>query len=127
MILDLDHFKEINDSYGHPVGDMVLKEIAGILKNNVRGCDTAGRWGGEEFLIVLPQTDLYNAMAAAEKIRSVMEETEFSVAGHVTCSFGVASVRKDDDQDKLLSRADKALYEAKNSGRNRVCGERSDA
>lgn len=127
VILDLDHFKEINDSYGHPVGDMVLKEIAGILKNNVRGCDTAGRWGGEEFLIVLPQTDLYNAMAAAEKIRSVMEQTEFPVAGHVTCSFGVASIRKDDDQDKLLSRADKALYEAKRKGRNRVVGEMPDA
>ncbi len=123
IMLDLDHFKEINDSYGHPVGDMVLKEIAGILKSNVRGCDTAGRWGGEEFLIILPQTDLPSAMAAAEKIRAAVEKTEFPVAGHVTCSFGVAAFREDDDQDRLLSRADKALYEAKRSGRNRVVGE----
>jgi diguanylate cyclase (GGDEF)-like protein len=126
IMLDLDHFKDINDNYGHPVGDMVLKEIAGILKSNVRACDTAGRWGGEEFLIILPQTDLPSAMKAAEKIRSAVEKTEFPVAGHVTCSFGVATVRKEDDPDKLLSRADTAMYDAKKNGRNRVVGEMPD-
>jgi len=126
VILDLDHFKEINDSYGHPVGDLMLKEIAKILKNNIRASDSAARWGGEEFLIILPQTNFPNAMAAAEKIRADMDQAQFPVAGHMTCSFGVASVRKDDDQDKLLNPADEALYEAKKNGRNRVIGQNSD-
>jgi len=127
LILDLDHFKRINDDYGHPVGDMVLKEIADILKANMRACDTVGRWGGEEFMVILPETTLKNACTAAEKIRAAVENSHFPVAVHMTCSLGVATCRMEDDQDRLLCRADIALYDAKKNGRNQVSCERDDS
>lgn len=125
LILDLDHFKKVNDSFGHLVGDMVLIEIGNILKNSVRIIDTVGRWGGEEFLIILPETKLTSALTVAEKIRSAVENSHFPVADQITCSLGAATYRKNDNQDKLLLRADMALYDAKNSGRNRVSGEKT--
>lgn len=126
LMLDIDHFKDVNDRFGHLVGDIVLIEIGNILKNNVRESDTVGRWGGEEFLIILPHTKLANALAVAEKIRAAVEKTLFPEAKRITCSIGAATFRKDDDQDKLVFRADMALYDAKNSGRNRVAGEKAE-
>jgi diguanylate cyclase (GGDEF)-like protein len=120
LILDIDYFKEVNDQFGHLVGDVVLTELAGILKSCVRESDTVGRWGGEEFLVILPHTRLEDAKKVAEKIRAAVEKTDFPKAGHITCSIGAASFCEGDDSEKLLSRADMALYHAKSCGRNQV-------
>lgn len=120
LILDIDHFKEVNDNFGHLAGDLVLTELAGILKFCVRESDTVGRWGGEEFLVILPQTSLESALTVAEKIRASVEKMEIPNVEHITCSIGAASFHKGDDCNNLLSRADMALYHAKNGGRNRV-------
>lgn len=120
LILDIDHFKEVNDTFGHLVGDLVLTQLAGILKSCVRESDTVGRWGGEEFLVILPHTRLEDAKKVAEKIRITVEKTKFQKAGHITCSVGAASFCGGDNSEELLSRADKALYHAKSGGRNRV-------
>ena len=120
LILDIDHFKDVNDSFGHLTGDAVLVQLAGVLNSCVRESDTVGRWGGEEFLTILPQTCLESARKVAEKIRASIEKAEFPQVKHITCSIGVASFHKDDDIVKLLSRADIALYHAKSRGRNRV-------
>ncbi len=122
LMIDVDHFKEVNDTFGHLIGDMVLMELAGILKSNIRESDTVGRWGGEEFLAVLPQTGPINARTVAEKIRNAVEEATFSEVTHITCSIGTASFQPEDDKEMLLSHADAALYHAKNKGRNRVEG-----
>lgn len=125
LMLDIDHFKKVNDTFGHLTGDMVLTKLADLLKNSVRGSDTVGRWGGEEFLIILPQTSLSSARSAAEKILTSVENVEFPNVKHITCSAGVATFREGDTPEKLLSRADTALYHAKKAGRNRVrCEER---
>lgn len=123
---DIDHFKKVNDTYGHLVGDEVLIKTAALLQENVRDTDVVGRWGGEEFLMILPQTDLAQAHCAAEKIRLAIEAHEFPQVGHLTCSFGVASFSDSDTQVKLLNRADKALYLAKSEGRNRVISMESE-
>jgi len=123
LLLDLDHFKKVNDKFGHLIGDMVLLEIGKILKENVRVSDTVGRWGGEEFLIILPQTSQGSALIVAEKIRQEVERAQFQGVGHITCSLGAATFRIGDNQDKILLRADRAMYAAKNSGRNQVKGE----
>lgn len=120
LILDIDHFKEVNDKFGHLTGDLVLTQLAGILKSCVRVSDTVGRWGGEEFLVILPQTRLENARKAAEKIRASVEKAKFPEVGHITCSLGAASFYEGDDSKSLLSRADIALYHAKSNGRNQV-------
>lgn len=120
IMMDIDRFKQINDFYGHKIGDDVLIEIVKIIRQNVRETDYVGRWGGDEFLIILPQTNFEKAGTVAERIRDSINFCEFPVAKHQTCSLGVASYSMGDDQDKLLLRSDKALYEAKNSGRNRV-------
>lgn len=122
LILDVDHFKEVNDTFGHLVGDMVLIKLGGILKSSIRGSDTVGRWGGEEFLMILPQTGLESARKVAEKIRIAVEEAEFPEVTHITCSIGAALYQAGDNKEKLLSDADAALYHAKNGGRNRVEG-----
>ena len=120
IILDIDHFKKVNDNFGHLIGDRVLMELADMLKRNVRIGDTLGRWGGEEFLIILPQTGPESALLVAEKIRSLVETTKFTEVDQITCSLGVSSFRNGDDPHKLLYRADEAMYDAKNHGRNRV-------
>lgn len=122
ILIDVDHFKNVNDTHGHQAGDIVLKEVASILLTYGRKSDTIGRWGGEEFLIVLPNTDLAGAMSAAEKIRCAIEEYSFSVVGKKTASFGVAQLLIVENMDSLIERADKALYRAKSGGRNRVVG-----
>jgi diguanylate cyclase (GGDEF)-like protein len=120
IMLDLDHFKKVNDTCGHPAGDAVLVEAAVRLKKALRANDTVGRWGGEEFLIFCPETALTAAVGLAERLRQTFADQDFPEAGCLTASFGVAAYRSEDLPNKLLSRADNALYRAKNNGRNRV-------
>lgn len=120
FIMDCDHFKWINDSHGHPVGDLVLIELARLLRLTVRATDTVGRWGGEEFLAILPETDRAGAVAVAEKLRRAVEQQRFDVVGQLSASFGVAEVRPRELAKDLVGRADVALYRAKAAGRNRV-------
>ncbi|MFS0864774.1 GGDEF domain-containing protein [Fredinandcohnia sp. 179-A 10B2 NHS] len=119
MFLDIDHFKAINDTYGHNVGDYVLKEMSLLIANNLPEGYYFGRWGGEEF-IVLTNDSIENVEEFAEQLRVVIEDYEFGVAGKQTVSIGVTGYRTVDTVDTLLTRADKALYESKNRGRNRV-------
>ena len=120
VMLDIDHFKVVNDEYGHLVGDQVLQQLSEILRTHVRETDTLGRWGGEEFLIITPQNELEGAMILAEKLRLAVSGYEFPAVGSKTCSFGVASLLPGERGEELLARADAALYRAKTEGRNRV-------
>lgn len=125
MMIDIDHFKQVNDTYGHAAGDLVLQQVAAQCSELVRKEDCVGRFGGEEFVILLPETDQENAWKTAERIRHTIELLEIiSADGNrikITCSIGVTEKKKDDDSfDLMLSRADTALYGAKNSGRNSV-------
>jgi|GEM_PF-3301686 len=123
IMLDLDHFKRINDTYGHLEGDQVLKAVVASIRQNLRSADALGRWGGEEFLVILPQTGLAQAAVAAEKVRHCVEKR---APDHVCCatvSCGVAVLREGDSEDSFLKRADVALYAAKHRGRNRVVSE----
>jgi len=122
VLLDIDHFKRINDTYGHQAGDRALIDIARLLGAGSRETDVVGRWGGEEFMIVLPHTDLAGAGRLAEKMRTTIAAHEFAGIGQQTASFGVAAYRIDDQPNDLVARADAALYEAKRAGRNRVAG-----
>lgn len=119
--IDLDHFKTINDTLGHCAGDLVLKEFATLLQTMVRGEDIAVRWGGEEFMILLPHADSNAAAALAERIRATFEQSMSSAAPlTVTASFGVAQWQEGEDEEALIRRADAALYQAKHAGRNCV-------
>jgi diguanylate cyclase (GGDEF)-like protein len=120
VLIDVDHFKYVNDTYGHLAGDAVLIKLAEVLAHQTRRTDITGRWGGEEFLVVAPQTSLDKAAKLAEKLRSSIASTHFPMTGPKTISLGVASYSPGDDLKKLLGRADAALYRAKRSGRNRV-------
>jgi two-component system cell cycle response regulator len=126
ITFDIDHFKRVNDRYGHPTGDNVLRELAGRALRNVRSVDLVGRLGGEEFVVVMPETSLPDALVAAERLRGVMADQPFTMAPTgervpITISIGVAIITPGDDTLKaLLKRADDALYTAKNAGRNRV-------
>jgi len=124
IMMDLDYFKKVNDTYGHLVGDQVIRELAAILKDNARSVDTIGRWGGEEFLIICPGNKLEGAKQFADKIRKIIEQYNFLTIGCVTCSFGISTFHDGDSQNSMMERADKALYRAKENGRNRaLCGE----
>jgi len=120
ILLDVDHFKQVNDKFGHKVGDKVLIEMGQLLALNVRKNDLVGRWGGEEFLLICPETSIDGAIKLAEKIRIIIEDTDFPEVGHVTASFGVTVSIKDDNDEDMFIRADKALYGAKREGRNCV-------
>ncbi len=120
ILFDLDNFKEINDNYGHLKGDDVLKMTADIVRSLLRKTDFLCRWGGEEFLILATYTDKRQAFRLAERIREAIESTDFGLPIKVTASFGVTDLEEDDDIDSLLARADKALYEAKKTGKNKV-------
>ncbi len=126
LLVDVDHFKRINDTYGHDVGDEVLREFAVRMATNVRAVDLACRYGGEEFVVIMPDTDLENAARIAERLRLHVSGSPFRVAGatdplHVTISVGVASINGEaDTPEALLKRADAAVYEAKSTGRNQV-------
>ena len=121
ILFDLDYFKEINDSYGHPVGDSVLISIASIARQRAREVDLVGRWGGEEFLVVCIDTDINGAVKLAEELRVAIESHTFKGIDRVTASFGVTEYMPGEPENQLLERADKALYQAKDMGRNRVC------
>ena len=120
IILDIDKFKEMNDNYGHLVGDEILKELAKIIKQRKRETDTFARWGGEEFVVILPNTTLKDSKKVAEYLRAMIEKHTFKDGLHITCSFGVAQLSENDTKESLLNRADDALYRAKENGRNRV-------
>ncbi len=120
ILIDIDHFKQINDSYGHLAGDHVLVRTAEILNEQLRSNDLLGRWGGEEFLVLVSDADADGAQVVAEKLRAALDAAEFDGAGHVTASFGVAEYRRGDTAASLVARADAALYVAKRSGRNCV-------
>lgn len=121
LLLDVDHFKAVNDIHGHATGDIVLSHIAAILTRTVREADIVGRWGGEEFVILLPNTGAAGAAAVSEKIRHAVAEHDFPVVGSKTISIGVSRSLKGESFSALVERADKALYRAKQDGRNRVC------
>lgn len=120
IMLDVDRFKEINDANGHHAGDQVLRELAGILRDNVRSIDIVGRWGGEEFLLICPETDLVGAQTLAEKLRRMIADYSFSEINRCTCSFGIASCSTDERAGNAVIRADQAMYQAKENGRNTV-------
>lgn len=120
ILMDLDFFKSVNDLYGHNAGDIFLQEVADILRDTFRTTDIVGRWGGEEFLIVLPKTDLMTAQEIALKLRDRMQETEFTDIGNRTSSCGVATLLENESLVNMIQRADSALYLAKDNGRNRV-------
>lgn len=120
IIIDLDYFKDINDTYGHQIGDKILIELAKILLENIRDIDIAARWGGEEFVIILPDTDKEQVLSLAEKLRKIIQEHTFEKNIALTCSFGVTTFHESDTNDAIFARMDKALYHAKESGRNNV-------
>lgn len=123
ILMDVDNFKQINDTYGHPVGDHILKEIALILKTFLRANNVSARIGGEEFAILVPGATAREGEIVAERLRNAINNRTFNTPDNeikVTASFGVTGVRKDDTLDTIFARVDKALYQAKNSGKNRV-------
>lgn len=120
IMLDIDHFKSINDNFGHHVGDDVLKGIVELITKNLKRVDVFARWGGEEFVILLPGTNLENAKKLAENLRIKIQEESFSTAGKITASFGVGEYQDKESKKDIFSRVDKLLYEAKKAGRNRV-------
>ena len=120
LLLDVDHFKQFNDTFGHPAGDAVLKQVARLLEHTMRDCDFVARYGGEEFVVVLPQTDQAGALRAAERCRAAVENADWDCRA-VTASFGVATLSLDcTGSDALIAAADQALYAAKFNGRNQV-------
>ena len=120
IMFDIDHFKKINDSFGHEAGDNVLRKLTQIISVHIRTIDMFARWGGEEFVILVLETHVEDAKSFAEKLRRDIESTSF-YSGSLTCSFGVTEYCKTDDASTIIKRADEALYEAKSSGRNLVC------
>jgi diguanylate cyclase (GGDEF)-like protein len=120
VMLDIDHFKEVNDTYGHSVGDEVLVNLTRLIRDKIRNTDALVRWGGEEFVILCGDTPIQNAQFLAEKLRVAIEGATLIKQQQVTCSFGIAEMIPGEDPKKLFERADKALYSAKEGGRNRV-------
>ncbi len=120
IIFDVDRFKEINDSFGHQTGDYVLQEIGKIVRENIRLMDVFARYGGDEFVILMPEANIHGAIHLAGKLKKSIEEHEFQCTKKVSCSFGVSQYYEDESEDDFIKRADKALYEAKNGGRNRI-------
>jgi diguanylate cyclase (GGDEF)-like protein len=122
VLIDIDKFKDVNDTYGHEVGDRVLRILANSVREELRSVDTAARYGGEEFAIILPQAGIDGALIAAKRLQAKVEAMNIPDVGRITASFGVATFPFNAlSRDTLIQTADRALYEAKNSGRNRVC------
>lgn len=120
ILMDVDHFKTINDKFGHPKGDAVLVQITQAMRASIRKSDILCRWGGEEFIIMLPSTSEHQAYLVAEKLRSMISQINFGLATVLTCSFGVASIKENEELDAFIARSDVALYEAKKNNRNCV-------
>ncbi len=133
VMIDIDHFKKINDAWGHPVGDMVLRELGSLMRANFRNLDVPVRYGGEEFAAILPETSLEEAIQFSERFRMIVENASFMQGKTripVTISLGIASignspVSEEMDAEELLHYADRALYQAKQNGRNRIAAGRS--
>lgn len=127
ILLDIDHFKNINDNFGHLFGDKVIRAVSEVLRRNTKGKDLAARFGGEEFIIHLPETDIHGAKVVAESIRKTIESASIinpmskKVVSRVTVSLGITELLPQDQLEDAVARADKALYAAKNSGRNKLC------
>lgn len=120
IFFDIDHFKRINDTFGHLIGDEVLKHIPMLIKERIRKSDILARWGGEEFIILLPNTSLEETARIAENLRLIIANESFETVGTITCSFGAAVLEQNESPDELLKRLDELLYKAKESGRNQV-------
>jgi len=120
VMFDIDHFKSINDTYGHPVGDTALVNIATLVRSRIRTTDALVRWGGEEFVILCPDTGLANAEHLAENLRRQLEDCALIPQRTITCSFGVTEMGINEEVDQVFERADKALYQSKTTGRNKV-------
>lgn len=121
ILIDIDHFKAVNDSHGHETGDEVLKEVAGVIHSSFRSSDVTARWGGEEFIVFLSDTDAETARLMADRLKQNIETKRYHKNLNITVSQGVSSLTQDDAYESLLKKADKMLYKAKNSGRNCVC------
>lgn len=120
ILIDIDHFKSVNDTYGHDIGDEVLKHLVKVVQENIRKIDIFARWGGEEFLVLSPGTDLENLQILAEKLRLAVGNASFRDVNHVTISLGLSALREEDTFSKLFKRADRGLYHAKEHGRNQI-------
>lgn len=120
IMFDLDHFKQVNDRFGHPAGDVVLQECTEVINSNIRSSDLFARWGGEEFILILPHQTLASAALTAEKLRAAVDEHSFETIGHLTISCGVTQLISKEGSESLLQRLDENLYRAKAEGRNRV-------
>lgn len=120
IILDIDHFKNTNDTFGHNTGDIALKQTADVVKNAIRDNDIFGRWGGEEFIIICPETNKNEAFIVAEKVRKAIDNFKFDIIEHQTMSLGLAQFEEQNTKDELINNADKALYISKENGRNKV-------
>jgi len=120
IFFDVDNFKKINDTFGHKVGDEVLVKLSNIIKNNIRQTDIFGRWGGEEFIIILPNTNVTVAHNIANKLKTIIQNSQFPVINNLTCSFGVTELKESDSINTFVIRADTYLYEAKKRGKNQV-------
>ena len=119
-MFDIDHFKAVNDTYGHNVGDYVLKAIVDVIKKYIREADIFARYGGEEFIIIQPETAIEGAKVYAEKMRTIIEQTNFGKVKKITISVGVTIFNENDTIESITKKVDDALYKAKNKGRNRV-------
>ena len=120
IIVDLDHFKKINDTYGHMMGDAILKKLGTILKDSTRKYDIVSRFGGEEFIVLFPNTNLQRARKVSERLRRDVEKDKEMMKYKVTISGGLSTYHKNDNVTRMKQRADKALYRAKHNGRNRI-------
>jgi diguanylate cyclase len=126
VLIDIDHFKQINDSFGHLFGDAVIRTIGHLIKSTIKGQDIAGRYGGDEFALLLPDTPLAGGRVVADRLRFAFSQSRIrrlnseEAVGNITISAGVASYRSGEDQKELIARADTALYASKAQGRNRV-------
>lgn len=130
VMIDLDNFKKVNDDYGHNVGDRVLKDISSLISRNIRKTDTFARWGGEEFILMLPDSDSYSAYKISERLRLLVENHIFKDAGNLTVSIGISELTECHSLIGTIAQVDKALYKSKLDGRNKVsvspktlCGE----
>ena len=121
VMMDIDNFKQVNDKYGHLVGDSVLIELSKLISENIRESDIFARWGGEEFILILSKVDEVSAERIINTLRMKIENKIFEEVNHITCSFGVTTYKEGDSLDSIILRSDKVLYKAKELGRNRVC------
>jgi len=120
IMCDIDHFKLVNDSHGHDVGDLVLVAFAEIAQSEMRTSDTVARWGGEEFIVLLPHTNQHMGFELGERLRKILAETPIHSTIRISVSLGVSEYQEHDNGNTLIKRADDALYRAKNQGRNRT-------